>query len=245
MFRFLRRVFILLVLFVIVFLVFRFVKPEATSRFVDKVKNIPTTISGRFHREKKSDIIINGSTTSTKSNFEINDDEYDDYDNEYIPAVIDENDNDWDAEDRSRLEQLNRELDRIIASGNNQSQWSETNTDNNWSAEEIVSELINNDTTPTWNTLPSWFVVIDVEQPYEPESKEQTTTQNTNQTTTNNNSNSNSQTTNNSQNNKQNNNQNNKQYNTTSTQQQWDCWEWLSVQDCEEIYNIFWNINID
>lgn len=236
MFRFLRRVFILLVLFVIVFLVFRFVKPEATSRFVDKVKNIPTTISGRFHREKKSDIIINGSTTSTKSNFEINDDEYDDYDNEYIPAVIDENDNDWDAEDRSRLEQLNRELDRIIASGNNQSQWSETNTDNNWSAEEIVSELINNDTTPTWNTLPSWFVVIDVEQPYEPETQTSNTQNNTNNTTSTTQTNTTQTNTTQTSTTQTNN-------NTSSQPQRWDCGEWLTVQDCEQMERDFWNYN--
>ena len=91
MFRFLRRVFILLVLFVIIFLVFRFVKPEATNRFVDKVKWIPTTISSRFHREKKSEIVINWSTTSTSSNFEVNgDDEY--YEWSYNPE-IDENEN--------------------------------------------------------------------------------------------------------------------------------------------------------
>ena len=59
MLRFLRRVFIILILLIIVFFIFRFIKPEATSRFVDKVKNIPTTISSRFHREKKSNIIIN------------------------------------------------------------------------------------------------------------------------------------------------------------------------------------------
>ena len=70
MFRFLRRVFIILILFVIVFFIFRLVKPEATSRFIDKVKSIPTTVSSWFHREKKSNIIINGDTTSTSSNFE-------------------------------------------------------------------------------------------------------------------------------------------------------------------------------
>ncbi|MBO4516684.1 hypothetical protein J5751_04625 [bacterium] len=95
MFRFLRRVFIILILLIIVFFVFRLIKPEATSRFVDKVKTIPTTISSRFHREKKTGIIINGDTTSTSSNFEINTNDNDDtnyeyYDGEYVPAVINE-----------------------------------------------------------------------------------------------------------------------------------------------------------
>ena len=238
MFKFLRRVFIILILLIIIFFIFRLIKPEATSRFVDKVKTIPATISSRFHREKKSELIINGNTTSTSSNFEIEDNTDD---NEiFIPVSTDEND--------SRLDKLNRELDKIMISGNSQIEWKETGSEKEWDLKEVISELINDNiqiTEITWNNKDNEFVVIDVEQPYEPESKEQTTTQNTNQTTTNNNSNSNSQTTNNSQNNKQNNNQNNKQYNTTSTQQQWDCWEWLSVQDCEEIYNIFWNINID
>ena len=128
MLRFLRRVFIILILLIIVFFIFRFIKPEATSRFVDKVRNIPTTISSRFHREKKSEIIINGNTTSTNSNFEINENNGDEYDNEiYVPVVDEDTDNSNETEDEdngemkdmSRLDELNKELDKIIASGNN------------------------------------------------------------------------------------------------------------------------------
>jgi len=244
MFRFLRRVFILLVLFVIIFLVFRFVKPEATNRFVDKVKWIPTTISSRFHREKKSEIVINWSTTSTSSNFEVNgDDEY--YEWSYNPE-IDENENenknkndnetdnknDRDINDSSRLEELNRELDKIIASGDNKSQWYNTGSDINWNLEEIISWLLDNSeistTDITWTTLTTWSDVVDVEQPYEQETQDITQSSNTTDT-------QNTSTT------QTNNNQSND--NTSSQQKRWDCGEWLTVQDCEQMKRDFWNYN--
>ena len=129
MLRFLRRVFIILILLIIVFFIFRFIKPEATSRFVDKVRNIPTTISSRFHREKESGIVINGDTTYTNSNFEINEnnDNDDEYDDEiYIPVTTDEDtgitneiddeedEDNGEIKDMSRLDELNKELDKIL-----------------------------------------------------------------------------------------------------------------------------------
>ena len=243
MFRFLRRVFILLVLFVIIFLVFRFVKPEATNRFVDKVKWIPTTISSRFHREKKSDIIINWNTTSTKSNFEINsDDEY--YEWSYAPEIDNNNgeisnENNWDINDSSRLEELNRELDRIIASWNSQTEPDETSTESGWDIEEIVSWLLDNNEIPvieiTWNNQNTWFIVIDVEQPYEPERPVQTITQddtNNTQSTTTTQTNNNTQTNNTQTNN-----------NTSVQPKRWNCWSGLTVQDCEQLMRDLWNYN--
>lgn len=240
MFRFLRRVFILLVLFVIIFLVFRFVKPEATNRFVDKVKWIPTTISSRFHREKKSEIVINWNTTSTSSNFEVNgDDEY--YEWSYNPEIDEnknendnetDNKNDRDINDSSRLEELNRELDKIIASGDNQSQWYDTGSDINWNLEEVISWLLDNNeistTDVTWTALTTWFDVVDVEQPYEQETQANTQSSNTTDT-------QNTSTT------QTNNNQSND--NTSSQQKRWDCGEWLTVQDCEQMKRDFWNYN--
>lgn len=236
MLRFLRRVFIILILLIIVFFIFRFIKPEATNRFVDKVRWIPTTISNRFHREKKSEIIINWNTTSTSSNFEINEDDTDDYDNEiYIPVVVDEDtttneaedgDN-WEMKDMSRLNELNKELDKILESWNNTVE--NNNESQNWNNIQI--------TEITWNTLPSWFVVIDVEQPYTWTNQTNTQTSTTTNTTT--------STTTNNWNNSSNNTQNNSNTSNNTTYQQWNCGPWLSVQDCEEMYNIFWNINID
>lgn len=51
MLRFLRRVFVILVLLIVVFVIFRIVNPTGTARFVDKVKTIPQTISGWFHHK--------------------------------------------------------------------------------------------------------------------------------------------------------------------------------------------------
>lgn len=244
MLRFLRRVFIILILLIIVFFIFRFIKPEATSRFVDKVKNIPTTISSRFHREKKSNIIINWDTTYTNSNFEINDNDNDDenenYEEIYIPTIVDEETNETDTneiddiddgeiKDFSWLDILNKELDKIIASSGQ----IESITGDQWNQVNDV-EI----TEVTWSTLPSWFVVIDVEQPYT--WTNQTNTQSTTTTSTNTNTTNNTQTTSNTQN-------SNTTANTTTTQQQ--CWacsangECVSVQDCEDLIRDLWSLN--
>ena len=244
MFRFLRRVFIILILLIIIFFIFRFVKPEATSRFVDKVKSIPTTISSRFHREKKAEIIINGDTTYTNTNFEINDDDennnlmyteenYNTSDNNNNDTIYEESN--WEVSDLSRLEELNRELDQILASGNNTSGWTENVSENEWNSTNNniqTSEI-------TWNTLPSWFVTIDVEQPYEP--WDQTPT-NTNNNTQINSITGNATTSNNTQSNTT---TNNTTTNTTVTPQRWNCWEWLTVQDCEDLMRDFWSFEIN
>ena len=235
MLRFLRRVFIILILLIIVFFIFRFIKPEATSRFVDKVRNIPTTISSRFHREKKSGIVINGDTTYTNSNFEINEnnDNDDEYDDEiYIPVTTDEDtditnetddeedEDNGEIKDMSRLDELNKELDKILKSGNNIVV--DNQNSQSWNDIQI--------TETTWSTLPSWFVVIDVEQPY-------TWTNQTNtQTTTNTNT-----TNNNTQN-------NNTTTNTTTTKKCWRCsvateWNCLSDQDCDQMMIDLGSIN--
>ena len=159
MFRFLRRVFIILILFIIVFFIFRLVKPEATSRFVDRVKSIPTTIWSRFHREKKSKIIINGDTTSTSSNFEIKNDDNTSDDWIDLPTLNENydksnennnnnneninnntnNQNNWEMSDTSRLDELNKELDKILASGNNESVWEKTEIVSDWDLGDIIS----------------------------------------------------------------------------------------------------------
>ena len=239
MFRFLRRVFIILILLIIVFFIFRLVKPEATNRFVDRVKTIPTTISSRFHREKKSSIVINGDTTSTKSNFEINNEWEDDSSTLYIEDTTETNEyieNWWNMEDLSRLEELNSELDKILQSWNNQTTSEEyVDSENNENLGEIVSWLINDNdlqiTEITWSSLTTWFIVIDVEQPYEPENQSTTNTQ----TTT---TNTNTQTSN-----TQNNTSTSTKNTNKTTQKRWDCGEWLTVQDCEDFARDFWNFN--
>lgn len=54
MLKFFRRVFVLLVLFFVTFVIFRIVKPEATSNFVEKVRSIPQRL---FHRDSKKDSV--------------------------------------------------------------------------------------------------------------------------------------------------------------------------------------------
>ena len=136
MFRFLRRVFILLVLFFIVFFIFRFIKPEATSRFVDKVKAIPTTISSRFHREKKSSIVINWDTTYSSGNFEIDENYNVDIDTSINSNELNES-NEWvNDSDLLRLEELNEEINAILASWSNEN--SKEELDENNTVEIIV-----------------------------------------------------------------------------------------------------------
>ena len=259
MFRFLRRVFIILILFVIIFFIFRLVKPEATSRFVDKVRAIPTGISNRFHREKKSKIIINGDTTSASSNFDIVNTDDNENDSS-IDAPVLYNNEEYDItdsqtntenKDTSRLDEFNREIDKILASGNNQAEWEQNDSENNWDLWEFISELINDNEIEiielTWtiqDTQDTEFVVIDVEQPYEPEPINQTNTQSNTQTNT---------TPANTQSNSQGNTQSNTQSNTTTTKtntvspkpQRWDCGEWLTVQDCEDLIRDFENLNFN
>lgn len=234
MFRFLRRVFIILILLIIVFFVFRLVKPEATSRFVDRVKSIPTTVSSRFHREKKSDIIINWNTTSTSSNFEIENKDNNENDLS-IDAPVLYNDEEYNItnsqtnienKDTSRLDELNREIDRILASWNNQVEWEQNNSENSWDLWWLISELVNDNEIEiieiTWTNQNTEFVVVDVEQPYEPEEPKPTTPTNTQNNTTPTNA------------------------NTVSPKQQWwDCGEWLTVQDCEDLIRDFGNLNFN
>lgn len=247
MFRFLRRVFIILILLIIVFFIFRLVKPEATNRFVDRVKTIPTTISSRFHREKKSSIVINGDTTGTKSNFEIDNEWEDDSSTLYIEDTTETNEyieNEWNTGDLSRLEELNKEIDKIMTSGNNQVESEAINSENNIDLGNVVSWLINDNelqiTEITWSTSTTWFVVIDVEQPYEPENQNTTNTQSNTQ--------NNTQTTTTNTNTQTNNTQNNSTSTSTkktnkTTPKRWDCGEWLTVQDCEDFARDFWNFN--
>lgn len=236
MFRFLRRVFIILILFVIVFFIFRMIKPEATSRFVDKVKWIPTTVSSRFHREKKTWIVINWDTTYSSWNFELNDDFNIDTDISVNTNKTDKTNKWMNDNDKLWLEEFNREINSILASGNNENSiiWN-SDWDNN--AEEtvvvepepdivvvpepdIVVEQESNTTNDKesssnlaeiiWNTLNDW----DSNQQESSSNQSSTSTRQTNTSTI------------------------------LTEQQWWDCAEaWLTVQDCEDLVRDFWNYN--
>lgn len=217
MFRFLRRVFILLVLFLIIFFIFRFIKPEATSRFVDKVKAIPTSISSRFHREKKSTILINWDTTYSSWNFEIDENYNVDTD---ISANSNEA-NEWvNDSDLLRLEELNKEINAILESWNNENSNEEVEENN--IVENIIEpepdiivepepDIVNNSESSSNLGEIIWEVINDWN-----ENNQQESTTTSSQTNT----------------------------NTVSNEPQWwDCGEWLTVQDCEQLRRDFWNYN--
>ena len=228
MFRFLRRVFILLVLFLIVFFIFRFIKPEATSRFVDKVKAIPTTISSRFHREKKSSIVINWDTTYSSGNFEIDENYNVDIDTSINSNELNES-NEWvNDSDLLRLEELNEEINAILASWSNEN--SKEELDENNTVEIIVEpepdiivepepDIIKNSGSSSnlseiiWEVLNNWNNDVQQEISSNQSNNSQTTTQVNTSTI-------------------------------LTEQQWWDCAEaWLTVQDCEDLVRDFWNYN--
>lgn len=178
MFKFLRRVFIILVLLIIVFFIFRIIKPEATNRFVDKVKNIPTTISSRFHREKDPEIIINWKSNKETKTETKNDTE--DKKTDTTPETNNDDNkkdkNNWDINDLERLEDLNKEIESIIQDTKTWTKWEDTSTTEKTNESNTNNEK-NNKTdvtiqevnTSTWTT----------EQPKDQEEKDQTTTTNT------------------------------------------------------------------
>ena len=275
MFRFLRRVFILLVLFVIIFLIFRFIKPEATSRFVDRIKTIPTTISSRFHREKKSKIVINWDTTFSSGNFEIKDN-YSIYNDNYDYIIDDEtyvidSDNSsnadtntaeqWNNSDLEWLEELNREIEAILASWKNEEtnnenieqEWLIGDKENKITIIDVEREEWDNTTErlefielapwaieqpePTWTLAEIiWEVITDWNTSNQQgNSSNQTSTSTQTTSTQTNTTTTSSQTT-----------------TTTTTyspkQQCWECsaegeWRCLSVQDCEDLARDFWTYN--
>jgi len=97
MLKFIRRLFILLVLFFVIFVVYRYINPDGASRLVDNIKNIPDNISSMLGLEKKDNIKVDGETISISGDVDI----------------IENNDNDLD-DDLSWLESLNKEIEDIL-----------------------------------------------------------------------------------------------------------------------------------
>lgn len=219
MFKFLRRVFIILILLIIIFFIFRLIKPEATSRFVDKVKAIPATVSSRFHREKDPEIIINGKSNKDKNNEEeiINNIEWNEWNELNGIPQGDNEENGWNINDLTRLEELNNEIESIIQENETWSDWENNaiqETNNNQ-----VSEHTNNETTnliiEEINTL-----VWDIEQP---ENKDNNDTQQPKEQSTQTSTNPSK---------------------ILTQEQRWNCAKaGLSVKDCEDLVRDFSNYN--
>ena len=92
MLKFLRRVFIVLILLLVVFVVYRFINPDGANRLVDKIKSIPTSIG----IVSKNKIKLKWETTSITGDVQ--------------KELVDEN----EEYDFGRLESLNKEIEEIL-----------------------------------------------------------------------------------------------------------------------------------
>jgi len=93
MLKFLRRLFIVLILLLVVFVVYRYINPDGASRLVDKIKSIPASIGIGV----KDKIEIESETTSLSGDIK------DDIDTKQTQE-----------EDLWRLESLNKEIEDIL-----------------------------------------------------------------------------------------------------------------------------------
>ena len=92
MLKFLRRVFIVLILLLVVFVVYRFINPDGANRLVDKIKSITTSIG----IVSKNKIKLKWETTSITGDVQ--------------KELVDEN----EEYDFGRLESLNKEIQEIL-----------------------------------------------------------------------------------------------------------------------------------
>ncbi len=150
MLKFIRRLFILLVLFLVVFLVYRYINPDGASRLVDKIKAMPDNISSMLGLEKKDNIKVESETTSISGDVDI----------------IENSENDLD-DDLSWLESLNKEIEGILWKDKTwvvvdesflEDTTKKTESINTWTIVvtwNIVNTWIST-TIVTWNTVKTW-----------------------------------------------------------------------------------------
>lgn len=137
MLKFIRRLFILLVLFLVVFVVYRYINPDGASRLVDNIKSIPDSISSMFGSDKQDNIKVDGETISVSGDVNL----------------LQDSDQDID-DDLSWLESLNQEIEGIL--------WK----DKTWvvidesfledSSVEKTEEVNTWVIVATWNTINTW-----------------------------------------------------------------------------------------
>lgn len=114
MWRFIRRVFVLLVLFSIIFVIYRYINPVWASNFVEKIKSVPQYISNMF--DGWNELIIVDETVSMTWDMNIAE-SYDlikeDESQKNEEEVVDEVKEEWEDDD-TRLEELNKEIEWIL-----------------------------------------------------------------------------------------------------------------------------------
>lgn len=209
MLKFLRRVFVILVLFAIIFVIFRIAKPTATSNFVEKVKNIPQTVSWRFHRDSKkdkdTDIVIKSTTTNITWDVK----KWNNWDNNNEVKS-------WDSiDDFLRLQELDAEIKEQKENWENVETWATETSENNWSQ---VVEPVQNE--PENKAIES--VTITEIKPTETNTWTSTTnTANTTTTTVTTTTTQNTQPT------------------KTTTTTYWDCWKPFTQAECDEMRRIW------
>ena len=148
MLKFIRRLFILLVLFLIVFVIYRYINPDGASKFIERIKSIPNKISSMFVSDEKDNLEIEGETISISGDVNLSQDSGDNSDdldwlqslNQEIEDIL------WD--DKSEVI-----VDENILTGTN---WLTDKNENTWAI--VVTWVVQN----TWAIVP---VVVDINAP--------------------------------------------------------------------------------
>lgn len=106
MWKFIRRLFIILVILTIAFLVYRYINPYGASKLVDKIKAIPDSISGWISQD--TELNITGTTLMISGDIDVS---------------IETGNMQDDEEDISWLEELNSEIDEILWTDDEKMTW--------------------------------------------------------------------------------------------------------------------------
>lgn len=140
MLKFIRRLFILLVLFTVIFIIYRYINPDSASLLVDKIKTIPDTISSIFWWDKEDNIKIESEIIQ-------------------ISGDIDSLDNSGQntAEDLDWLKSLNAEIELILWEDKSGVVVNETMLENTGIVEEIINTGIVIDNI--WVIVDTWIAV--------------------------------------------------------------------------------------
>jgi len=141
MWRFIRRLFVLLVLFTIIFLIYSYISPVGASNFVKKIKAVPQYISNMF--DSGNELIIVDETVSMTWDMKIesNNDLKQNEEIEKEDLV----------EDDTRLEELNKEIEQILLNSEILT-WDDNLDAEDLETEELEDEVIDAEEVAESNT---------------------------------------------------------------------------------------------
>ncbi len=143
MWKFIRRLFMILILLAIVFFVYRYINPDGASRLVDKIKAMPDRVSEFIWSEQSDEFNITGTTLVISGDIDILVETGD------VETDID----DGKDSDMSWLEELNYEIDKILWKDDEITTWDVIEEDINfdWDEEDVETEAVDVDDTQTWD----------------------------------------------------------------------------------------------